>query len=710
MGIVYRAYDTRLERPVALKLVNDASLDGLTRSALLREARYASALNHPHVCTIYEVGDFEGEPYIAMEWVDGQPLDRIVVSGGVGIDTALRYGIQIADALAHAHERGIVHRDLKSANIAITRDERVKLLDFGVARRLARELVELATREPTIDTAMGGTLAYMGPEVLRGGTADERGDIWAAGIVLYELLTGARPFAGNTGFEVSSAIMRDQPAPLPIGVPSAVGSIAARCLMKDPLERYQSARALKEDLEQAARTLTTNRNGARPDSSDRSASTRERVARQQSLAVLYFDNLGGVPDQEYLRDGMTEDVITELCNVGSLRVFPRSAVITYRDKPATATEIGRQLNASYVLTGSVRQSGSQIRVTAQLVESTGGHTVWAERYDRDLHNVFELQDEIARSIARALKIKLSPKEEDAIARGRVVNAEAYDCYLRGRRLLRRGTKRDVQSAAQMFEQAVGIDAHFALAYAGIGHAYGRVHRYSDQDPEWMKKGIQACEQALDLEPHLPEALAARACLFYAHEQYEESVRCARMALDRKEDCEAAYYALGASLNLLDRLTEAAELADRAVESSGDDFNVFLPYLSVLLRLGDHERATRLLQKQTRVLEWHVEWAPDNVRARVLLSANYAHEGRRENAIIELKKAVGLEPDDPSTLLNGACTYAVLGLKQEALSLLERAIKNGYWHVDTIARDPDFASLHDEPEFERLLRDTRRSTP
>ena len=266
MGIVYRAYDTRLERPVALKLVNDASLDGLTRSALLREARYASALNHPHVCTIYEVGDFEGEPYIAMEWVDGQPLDRIVVSGGVGIDTALRYGIQIADALAHAHERGIVHRDLKSANIAITRDERVKLLDFGVARRLARELVELATREPTIDTAMGGTLAYMGPEVLRGGTADERGDIWAAGIVLYELLTGARPFAGNTGFEVSSAIMRDQPAPLPIGVPSAVGSIAARCLMKDPLERYQSARALKEDLEQAARALTTNRNGARPGS------------------------------------------------------------------------------------------------------------------------------------------------------------------------------------------------------------------------------------------------------------------------------------------------------------------------------------------------------------------------------------------------------------------------------------------------------------
>ena len=399
---------------------------------------------------------------------------------------------------------------------------------------------------------------------------------------------------------------------------------------------------------------------------------------------------------------MTEDVITELCKLERLRVFPRSAVLTYRDRPVTAPEIGRQLNASYILTGSVRHAGRRVRINAQLIESSSGHAVWAERYDRELHDVFALQEDIARSLAHALRIKLSPQEEKAIARKIVENPAAYDCYLRGRRSFRRGTKTDLQSAADMFQQAIDLAPAFALAYAALAHACARIHRYHDQSAQWMAKGIEACEQAMTLEPQLPEALSARAFLFYAHEEYESAIQYARMALERKKDCEGAYFALGLALFVTDRLEEVASLADRAIEVSGDDYNVYLPYGNALARLGELEKETRLRQKQVRVLQWHLEWVPDSARARILLASSYGRLGDSENAIAELRRAVASSPDDASTLYNAACTYGILGLKQEALSMLQRAVENGYWHFDLIARDPDFAILHGEPEFQRLI--------
>ena len=436
MGVVYRAHDTHLERTVALKVVRDAALDRMARDRLVREARHASAVNHPNICTIFEIGDFDGDPFIAMEYVDGQPLDAIVASGRLAIARAVDYGRQIAGALAHAHDRGIVHRDLKSANIAIARDGRVKVLDFGIARRFqpldGRRVSTSAVTEGAVPGTLGevgvvGTLAYMAPEVLRGETADARSDIWALGVVLQEMITGLVPFTGRTDFELTAAILHEPPMLLPPEIPSAVVSVVTRCLQKDPRERYQHATDIDRDLD-AERAF------------DGESNSTHRRQPDVSIAVLYFDNLGGAEGQEYLRDGLTEDITTELSKINKLRVFPRSAVVSYRDKQITAPNIGRQLSASHILAGSLRQSGSRVRVSAQLIASATGHTVWAERYDHEMQDVFVLQDRIASSIAQALSIKLSPQEEAAIAPKPIKSPHAYDLYLRGRRLFRRGTK------------------------------------------------------------------------------------------------------------------------------------------------------------------------------------------------------------------------------------------------------------------------------
>lgn len=696
MGVVYKAIDEKLKRTVAIKTLPPERVgDDKLRKRLMAEARAASILNHPNICTIYEVDEADGILFIAMEFVKGHPLSDEIRHGPIEIERALKIAVQISSALDQAHRENIVHRDIKPSNVVLSEEGAVKILDFGLARMIKKAESEAITQSVTQDTSLTesghivGTVAYMSPEQLNAEEIDARTDIFSFGVVLYEMLRGQLPFRGASLIQLMRSILNDQPEPLRrinTNLPAEFDRIIEKALAKDRDSRYTTMKELLTDLIKLKDALKHP-----PQRKD-----------QKSIAVLYFENLSGAAEQEYLRDGMTEDVITELSKVERLRVFPRSAVIAFRDKPVTAPEIGRQLNAAYVLAGSLRSAGNRFRVTAQLIESDSGHTVWAERYDREMQDVFDLQDEIARSIAGALSIKLSPAEEKAIAPGTVDNPEAYDLYLRGRRLFRRGTKKDMLSAAEMFERAVALDPSLALAYAGLGHVCGRIHRYYDQDVLWMEKGVAACEQAMKIEPNLPEALSARAFLFYGHEQYEDSIRYARMALERKQDCEGAYFALGLALNITDRLEEAAQLADRALEFNGDDYNVYVAYLNTFKRLGETKKVKRLRHQHLRALQLQLEWAPENARARILLSSTLADLGDHDEAIAELQKALAYSPNDASTLYNAACTYGLLGLKKEALATLKKAIENGYWHLDMIARDPDLISLHDEPEFQALI--------
>lgn len=698
MGVVYKAVDQKLQRTVAIKTLPAERLgDEKLRLRLMAEARTASTLNHPNICTIYEIDEADGILFIAMEYVKGHSLDEEIKKGPIEIQKALGIANQIASGLDKAHRENIVHRDIKPSNIVLTEDGTAKILDFGLARIVKQVDSETITDAVTRDVSLTeagtiiGTVAYMSPEQLNAEEVDLRSDVFSFGVLLYEMLRGQLPFRGGSLIQVIQSILKDQPEPLRrinTNLPAELDRIIEKALAKNRDLRYSKMKDLQQDLIKLTETLK------KP----------EQRTDQKSVAVLYFENLSGAAgEEEYLRDGMTEDVITELSKVEKLRVFPRSAVIEFRDKPATAPEIGRHLNAAYVLAGSIRKSGNRVRITAQLMESDHGHTIWAERYDREMKDIFDLQDDLARSIAGALSIKLSPTEEKALAEKPVQNPEAYDLYLQGRRLFRRGTKKDMLSAAEIFEQAIALDPNLALAYAGLGLVCGRIHRYYDQDPRWMDKGIAACDQAMKIEPNLPEALSARAFLFYGHEQYAECIRYAKMAVERKQDCEGAYFILGLALNITDRLEEAAQLADRAIEFNGDDYNVYVAFTNTFARLGETEKKKRLNQQHEHVLRLHLDWAPENARARMLLAARLADSGKEEESIAELQKTLSYSPNDASILYNAACAYGLLGRKKEALEMLNRAIENGYWHLDTIARDADLNCLHGEPEFEQILR-------
>jgi non-specific serine/threonine protein kinase len=713
MGVVYEADDSRLGRRVALKfLPHEMAQDAQLLERFQREARAASALNHPNICTIHAIEQHERQHFIVMELLEGQTLGEMMGRQPFAIDQLLSLAIQMTDALESAHSKGIVHRDIKPANIFVTTRSQVKILDFGLAKieilsaaggegSSPSRMETFVGQELTSPGASVGTVTYMSPEQARGQFVDSRTDLFSVGTVLYQMATGTLPFRGDTSAVIFDAILNRDPVPavqVNSALPPELGRMLDKLLEKDRNLRCQSATELKTDLNRLKRDLDSGQKRAAEVTDSRSGVAKSG---RKSLAVLYFENLSGAKEDEYLRDGITEDIITELSKIRGLNTFSRPTVLAFRDKQVTPLQIGQQLHAAYVLTGSLRRAGTRLRINTQLVDTQTDFPMWSERYDREMKDVFELQDEIARKIAEALRVTLSPQELEELAIKPTENLQAYDLYLRGKRYARRQTRQDLEFSLQMFENAVTMDPSFALAYAACANACAMFYCNFSREQVWVERARAASGKAVALRWDLPEVQVSQAWVLYATELHDEAVRMVRKAIERRRDCEGAYYLLCRALCAAGRYQEVVDVMDVALEASGEDYNAYVPIMNALNALGKYELNKNILQRCSAALENHLNQVPEDARARILLGSNYAELGRVEDAMRETNLAITLRPDEASILYNAACMYCFLKKKPEALSMIAKAWEAGFKDASWARRDPDLALLSGEPEFERM---------
>lgn len=503
MGVVYKAHDHRLDRPVAVKFISGAIAEDETQMQRFRtEARSAARLSHPGIATVHSLEEIDGHTFIVMEFVEGSDLARLVKDGPLAVDQVESLGVQIADGLAAAHAGGLVHRDIKSANILVDPDGRAKITDFGLARTTG------ATRL-TRDGGTVGTVAYMSPEQIQGVEADERSDLWALGVVLYEMLTGRLPFRSGRDAALIYEILNENPQAVRAvrpEAPAAVADLVGELLHKQAAQRPASARDVAERLRRGTAAVTSTASPGK-----------------HSIAVLYFENMSSDEENEYFCAGITEDLIIDLSRLKDLKVIPRQDVLSFRHKEINRQAIGRQLGVTHVLEGSVRRAGDKIRVTAQLIDVESGFQVWGERYDRLLEDIFEVQADVSQQITEAMKVSLTDSEKEALGKERKVDLRAYDLYMRGRELFTKSGGRNVRAAVQMFEAAIEIDDSFALAYAGLGEASTYMSFFFSGAAEWAERAQQAGERALKLDSELAEARHVLGLAFLQQKRFAEAL-------------------------------------------------------------------------------------------------------------------------------------------------------------------------------------------
>jgi len=690
MGEVYRAEDTTLRRSVALKfLPEDLAQDPGAKKRMLKEAQVASQLNHANIATIYEVGESNGTSYIAMELVEGESLKDILSRGALPTNRMLDIARQIADGLEEAHANGVLHRDLKPANIVLNEKGQAKILDFGLAvltgrERAPEESPEVFMSRSRTQWSTGGTVPYMPPEQLNGNMTDVRGDVFAFGVLLYECLSGRFPFPGTNAIDMMHAIMNKPPVPLREIAPDVSRQWERnieRCLEKDPDDRFQSIRDLREAFRKA---------------------DAPQVKEDKSVAVLYFENLSRAEDDEYFRDGITEDIITELSNIKGLRVFPRAAVLQFRDQQVTAPQIAHQLNARYVLSGSLRRAGNRLRITGQLVETRSGHSLWAERFDREMEDIFDIQDEIARSIARALRVVLTEKEKRAIEKKQTEQVQAYDYYLRGRQFFHQLRRKGFDYARQMFARAIAFDPTYARAYAGLADCCSLLYAFWDATDENLKEAEAASRKALELDSELAESHVARGLAVSLNRQFDEAKREFETAIRLDPDCFEAYYFYARACFSSGDLETSSAMYEKACALRPEDYQSRLLVAMVYSGLGRKAEAEAKFRNGLEVAEKHLELHPDDARALYLGANALCQLGERARSLDWAERALRIDSEEPTTLYNVACVYSLQGRVDDALDCLERAAKHGFRQRSWVENDSDLIALRESPRFQSLL--------
>ena len=777
MGIVYRALDVRLERQVALKVLPEGLTgDRERRRRFQLEARAAAAVNHARLATIHDV-DHAGEcDFIVMELVEGPSLRALLREGPLPVARALRLAAEIADGLAHAHAARIVHRDLKPENIGLDAEGHAKILDFGLARlaeernqvlRSSLSQAETATGSLTGEGQILGTTAYLSPEQARGETAGPSSDLFSLGIVLYEMVTGEPPFQGSTPIETLSAILKDTPPPASRRnpeVPAGLDAAIARCLRKEATERYPDAAGLHAELDRlaaeaspGAASLFRRFPGVRSMglfvaiaitlvAAAGLVALRARRAREVpvapshgslSLAVLPLRNLSGSPEQEFFAEGMTEELITSLSRIRTLRVTSHSASMRYKGTTRRASEIASELKVDALVEGSVRRSGDRVRISASLQRIGTESNVWADSYERDLRDVLSLQSDIAASIARALKATLSPGEEEAFAGSRTVDPEAYQLYLRGRHQFNKFEAEPFRKAVELFQEALDHDPGYAPAYLGMADAYYHLSGVYVSSKVMLPKSRAAARKALELDRNLSGAYTRLGAISQALDRDWAAAEAAyRRALEQNPNDALAHNYYGVFLTCMSRSDEAAVEMARALE---------LDPLSTYFAVGAAwpsfmaPPAKRDLRGAIRILRHVLDIHPRFSNAYVNLATAYTALGECGPAVEAADQALALSNQEPGIFsyvgsayaacgreqraaeslaaahaadgslqfpFNAALTYVTLGRFEEAFRSLEVAYTEGDEWMATLTVDPRLDPIRSDPRYSELVRRMR----
>jgi TolB-like protein/Tfp pilus assembly protein PilF len=677
-----------LGRIVALKLVGGAGSDPRAGRRLVREARLASSLDHPCVCTIHEIDEANGRPFIVMEHVEGRTLHAVIKDGPLALPDLLRFGLQIAGALEHAHERGVIHRDLKSANVVIAANGPAKVLDFGLSKLLPEAAAGQTSMSSVMETAtVAGTLSHMAPEVLRGHQPDPRGDIWALGVLLYEMASGDLPFRGETPFETSSAILHADPAPLPSRVPLALRLVIQRCLTKDPSGRYQSAADVsaalaaveRRQLLQLTTRLLAARHGRRAviwviaaiavtagvlTMSRFQRPTAPAVAHIRTLAVLPLTNPSKDPAQDYFADGVTEALIGAMGNIDGVRVLSRTTVMKYRASSKPPEEVGRELGADAVLDGSIERAGERLRLRARLM-TTSAQVIWSNTYDRSVRETLAVANDVVRAVAASGELRMTSGARERLSATRAVGPDVYEAYLKGRYYWNLRTEPSLKTAIAYFEKAIAVDPTYAPPYAAVADCYNQLatlNLSTGSPQEWRPRAAAAAIKALQIDSELAEAHATLGYVHHYDWQWSEAEKEFRRAIELNPSYALAHMWYANLLASRRRNEEAMRevLLARDLDPLSLIVNTNVGW--VLTMAGRYDEAIVELRR-TLGLD------PKYVQAHRRLAIAYGGSGRLDEAIAEMLTVVRLTESNPSSLGGLGQIYARVGRTVEARRIL-----------------------------------------
>jgi non-specific serine/threonine protein kinase len=711
MGVVYKAEDTKLKRTVALKfLPPELTRDAQAKARFIQEAQAAAALDHPNICAVYEIGESEGATYIAMPYIKGRSLRERIAIGPLSMEEALAIAGQVGEGLKEAHEKGIIHRDIKPANITLTEKGQAKIMDFGLAK-LESGL------ELTRTMAVMGTVAYMSPEQARGEEVDLRTDIWSFGATLYEMLTAQKPFGQKHEQALIYSILNDTTetvSRIRPEIPSSLDRIIQRALEKDKSRRYQNMGELIKDLESTG------------------GSWKSVLKSDKSIIVLPFENISSDPEQEYFCDGMTEEIITDLSHVHDLLVISRSSAMTFKGTKKKIKEIAQDVNVRYVLEGSVRKVGNDLRITAQMIDATNDSHIWAEKYSATLDHVFDIQEKVSRSIVDALKIKLSPLELKEIVKRPISDIPAYEYYLKANADIFMYTEEATDRAIRYLNQALELAGNNALLFSGLAFAYWQLVNIGVSPKEYLIKARECAGKALAIDPDFSKAHAALGFIVMSEGEQQKAVHHLKRALAGSPDETIAMMGLcGIYIFNVGKISASLPICERLRQIDPLDFHSFAVPGALCFFNGQYDEALKIwrkgyelypdnpysqffyalilvyhkeLDRAFAVIDQSAEATPNNVVSKLGLILKYGAKKDKEslfNLITpELERTIR---QDATHCFFMAISLAMLDAKEEALDWLEHAEERGFINYPSLARkDPFLSSLSGEPRFQKLM--------